>query len=180
MPLALVVYCGMALHVVVMGSRIVLSLQAIALGGDQLLVGALLSLYGLIPLAISVPMGRWIDRIGVYRPLLGTTLAMLAGLLVPAAFPAIPALCMGALLLGGGLMTMVLCLNNITGNIGRPEDRASNFGWLAMSYSAGLLVGPLIAGFGIDHLGHRAALLILTVFPASMLILLMLGRKLLP
>lgn len=178
--LALVVFCGIGVHIAMLGSRLVLSLQAIALGGDTFSVGLLLALYGLLPLLIAVPTGRWIDRTGVYLPMLWACAGMLVGLLVPAAFPDIAALCAGALMLGGSLMVMIISLNNLTGVLGRPEDRSSNFGWLALSYSIGMLIGPFAAGVGIDALGHRPTLIGLAAAPLAMLAALVFGRARLP
>ena len=178
--LAVAMLCGAGVHIAMMGSRLTMSLQAISLGGDSFTVGLLLALYGLAPLFIAVPTGRWIDRTGVYRPLLWTCACMLAGLLIPAAVAHITALYAGALLLGAGVMMMIISLNNLTGAISSVADRPANFGWLALAYSIGMLIGPFAAGIGIDHIGHRSTLIALAASPLAMLGAIVFARRVLP
>ena len=42
-----------------------------------------------------------------------------------------------------------------TGEMGGALARTRNFGLLALGYSISSIVGPLIAGFTIDHAGYR-------------------------
>lgn len=43
--------------------------------------------------------------------------------------------------------------------------RATNFSWLALGFSISGFLGPMIAGFAIDHIGYREAFGVLAVAP---------------
>jgi predicted permease len=45
--------------------------------------------------------------------------------------------------------------------IGRPQDRVRNFSLLALAYSTSGFLGPILAGFAIDGIGHAGAMLAL-------------------
>ena len=178
--LAAVMTIGVCSQAVGMAGRLVLSLEALAQTDNELVVGILLGLFGLLPLFLAVPIGRWIDRSGALPPLLAGNIASLAGLLLPVAWPHVAALFVAAVLIGGGVMTHVISLNNVTGSIGTPAERTTNFGWLALGYSVGLFGGPFVAGFGIDHLGSRATLAATLSLPVATFLALFACRHALP
>jgi predicted MFS family arabinose efflux permease len=68
----------------------------------------------------------------------------------------------------------------ITGALGGPEERARNYSLLSIGFSMASFIGPLIAGFSIDYLGHQAAYLALAVCPIVAVILLWWKGGLLP
>ena len=57
-------------HTAFNGSRVTVSLYALSLQSSPLTVGALISLYSVLPMLLSVSAGRMIDRVGTRRPLL--------------------------------------------------------------------------------------------------------------
>jgi len=67
-----------------------------------------MALFALVPALLAVRAGRWLDRVGPYRPLMLGTVLMTAGALLPAAFPYATAdvapLLVAASLLGTGFM----------------------------------------------------------------------------
>ena len=54
-------------------------------------------------------------------------------------------------------MVFQVAAQNATGELGGPAARARNFSLLALGYSVSGFLGPLAAGFAIDHIGFRAA-----------------------
>src|SRR5260221_2224922 len=77
-------------------------------------------------------------------------------------------------------MYVHIAMNSVFGAHGSPEQRAVNFSWLALGFSISNSIGPLIAGFAIDGLGHARAFLILAVFPVAALVLLASRKRPLP
>ena len=178
--LAALIPLGIANHAVFTGSRVIVSLDALSRGASPFTVGVLVSLYALLPMFLSVVAGRVVDRIGARRPmLLGSVLIGVAATL-PVAFPGLPALFAGATLLGVGFMAFQLAAQNTTGEIGGPTARARNFSLLALGYSVSGFVGPLVAGFAIDHFGYRAAFATLAVIPLIPIVVLARGKLALP
>jgi predicted MFS family arabinose efflux permease len=68
----------------------------------------------------------------------------------------------------------------VVGALGRSEDRAANFSWLALGFSVSGSLGPLMTGFAIDSIGHAGTFLLLFLFPLPPLIVLWLNRPALP
>ena len=165
MTLRLVIALTVLAHVAFVGSRVTVSLHAIALGATPLTVGVLMSLYAALPTLLAVHAGRRIDRAGAAGPLLAGLLAVAAGVLLPFAWPSLAALFVAATAIGTGFLFVHVALNNVVGALAAPEQRAASFAWLALGFSIGGFFGPLAAGFAIDGLGHRLAFLVLAVFP---------------
>ena len=180
MRLPLVVLFTVLNHLAYTGSRVTVSLFALHEGASALAVGVLMSLFALLSMLISVPVGRLVDRIGVYRPITVAAGSVLIGLMLPVAWPDLRALFPAALLIGTGFGVYFVVINNMTGALGAPEDRARNFSWLALGFSTGGVCGPMLAGFSIDSVGYRAALLVLAAFPAAALVPFVMRRDDLP
>jgi predicted MFS family arabinose efflux permease len=178
--LRLVLVLTVLAHVGFVGSRVTASLYAIALGATPLTVGLLMSLYAALPMLLAVHAGRRIDRSGAAGPLLGGSLAVTAGLLLPVAWPGLVTLGCAATLIGTGFLFYHVALNNAVGALAAPEQRPASFAWLALGFSLGGFCGPLVAGFAIDGLGHRRAFLVLAVFPAIAAAILWRRRRAMP
>jgi len=124
-----------------------------------------MALYSVMPMVLAVVAGRLVDRGGVYRPLLYSSIAGAGGILLPFLWPALPMLHVAAVLIGTAFMLQHIALNHAVGSIGDPAQRAVNFSWLALGYATSGTLGPLLAGFAIDLFGHRVAFLAAAVAP---------------
>ena len=149
-------------------SRVLLSLFALDLGTSVSVIGLLVASISLFPLFLSIYAGRLTDRMGLRRPLIvgaaGVTLAMA----VPWFMPTLAGLFLSASLLGTSNIFFALAMQHWIGILGaNAEERTRNFGNYATCVSVGSFVGPIIAGFGIDSVGHAGAYLICMVFPLA-------------
>lgn len=162
MPLAAIIGFTILSHAAFNGSRVTVSLYALHLQATPFTVGVLMSLYALLPMLLSVPAGRLIDRIGARKPVLWSALMVILGVFLPWAWPGLPALYVASTLIGTGFMILHLAVNNVVGALGGPADRTRNFSWLAIGFSVSGFLGPMIAGFSIDNAGHLSTFLILT------------------
>ncbi len=178
--LAALIALGIANHIVLTGNRVTVSLEALRLGASAAVVGVLLALYALLPMVCAVAAGRLSDRIGVRRPMLVGSVALAAGSALPAAINGLAALFVSAALVGVSFMLFQVPAQNATGELGGPGDRAHNFSLLALGYSISGFLGPLIAGFTIDHRGYGAAFAIFALFPLVPAAVLASGRLALP
>lgn len=163
MRLAPLVVLTVFAHTAFNGSRVAVSLYALSLSSTPLTVGALVSLYSLLPMFLSVPAGRMIDRIGTGKPLLFASLALACGVGTPALLPGIAPLYVACTLIGLAFMVFHIAVQNSVGALSRPEDRAVNFSWLALGFSVSGFLGPTLAGLAIDHAGHRVAFAMLAL-----------------
>ncbi len=152
-------------HMVLAGSRVAVTLSALAQGAGAGQVGLLLALYALLPMMVSVWAGRWSDRVGVRTPMLAGCVLLACGAAVPCAVPGVAPLYIAAALIGLAFNVFQVAVQNAVGELGGNVHRARNFSLLGLGQSTSMMVGPLIAGFAIDHLGFDWAFGILALIP---------------
>ena len=157
-------------HVTYTGSRIALSLYALELTGSAFSVGLLMSVLAVIPMLMSVHTGRWTDRAGPTVPSMAALCLVIVGALLPWAVRSMAGMIAASMLLGSGFMMAHIAINNAVGHISTPDTRTRNFGFLALGFSISSVLGPIITGYSIDHLGHARTFLLLAAFPAAALL----------
>lgn len=162
------------------GSRMLVSLYAIHLQASPFTVGTLMSFYALLPMLFAVSAGRLVDRIGARWPMLGASVSVALGALLPFLWPRLETLYAASTLIGTGFMVFHVAANQVVGALGRSEDRTANFSWLALGFSVSGFLGPLLTGFAIDAIGHARTFLLLFLFPLLPLALLWMNRPALP
>ena len=178
--LAALIALGICNHVVLSGSRVTVSLNALAGGASAAVVGVLMALFALLPMFFGIPLGRLADRIGVRRPMLWGSIGCAVGAVLPAVIPGLPALFASASLIGLAFMLFQVPAQQVTGEFGAPADRPANFGWLALGYAASGFLGPLVAGFAIDSFGYKWAFALLALIPIVPAVVLASNRPSLP
>jgi predicted MFS family arabinose efflux permease len=102
-----------------------------------------------------------VDRVGVRGPMLAGAAAILAAMVLAWAVPRLETLFVASPLAGSGFFLFHIAAGQAAAVIGRPEDRIRNFGLLALAFSTSGFLGPVLAGFAIDGIGHRSAMLAL-------------------
>ncbi len=158
-PIHLTYAIGLAGFTLVTAGRVMLQLYALELGATPGEVGVLFSTYFIFPLLISFPLGLLADRVSS-RGLLALGMAIGAGgMLVPALVQGMPALYFAGMMIGITFAFTSVLIQNITGLLSRPEERARNFSNASLVGASTLMLGPLVAGFGIDLVGHAGACL---------------------
>jgi predicted MFS family arabinose efflux permease len=167
-------------HLAFVGARMTTTLFALQLGASEFTVGVLMSLFALLPTVLSVSAGRLIDRAGPRRPLAFALFALVLATALPFAFPLLEILYLSTTLLGVSFMYVHIAMNSVFGAHGSPEQRALNFSWLALGFSISNSIGPLVAGYAIDGLGHARAFAVLAAFPAIAFVLLWRRKRPLP
>jgi MFS family permease len=159
-------------HVVFVGTRFTMLLYALHLGASPAAVGVLGALFSVLSAVTLVSVGRWADRVGTRRPMLGLNLAITACLATLFFWPSLTALFVAATVIGWLYNAFWVCGQQLIGHMSTPENRASNYGVATTGLALSSFGGPVLAGFAIDHLGHAptlGALAALAVVPALML-----------
>jgi MFS family permease len=164
-PFGVLIALGICNHLVLTGSRVAVSLDALSLGANAATVGTLLALFALLPMLFAIPAGRLADRVGVRGPMLAGSIGIAGAAIIATAIPGLPALFATAVLLGVSFMSFQVATQYAAGEMGPPDARTRNFGLLAVGYSASSIGGPLVTGFMIDHVGFRAAFALLALLP---------------
>lgn len=161
MSIHLVVFLTVLTHLSFAGFRVILSLTAIHYQATPFTVGVVMSLLTVIPMLFAVRWGRYVDRVGVRGPMLAGVAAILAAMVLGWAVPRLETLFIASPLAGSGFFLYHIAAGHASAVIGRPEDRVRNFSLLALAFSASGFLGPMLAGFAIDWIGHRGAMLAL-------------------
>ncbi len=158
----------------VRAGQVLFALYALHLGAQPFAVGILAATFSAFPMLLSWRVGKLADRFGSRWPLLFGALGGACGMLVPYAFPAMPALYIAAVMNGLFFAYFGVSLQNLVGLLSHPHERARNFSNFSLLVSLSGFLGPLLSGFSIDHGGHAAACLLLALIaliPAPMLAL---------
>jgi predicted MFS family arabinose efflux permease len=151
-----IVLLTILIHFAFSGSRVTLALFALKeLESTAFTVGLLISLLAALPMIFAIHAGRWIDRMGVRKPMIGAAAAVTLGAALAAGFPYLATLFVSSCLIGSGFMLFHIAVNHAVGTMGAPERRARNFGVLALGFSVANFLGPAIVGFAIDSVGYR-------------------------
>ncbi|WKB55298.1 MFS transporter [Eleftheria terrae] len=173
---ALVVLC-MLNHTALSGSRVAVSLSALALGGSAFQVGLLIATFSLLPTLGSVALGRWVDHHGTRLPALAGMAAMSAGLLLPLVQLTPAALWLTAALVGGGYSAALLALQSQLGRLPDPARRARGFSGFALGTALSGSLGPLVAGQCLSLAGAPATFAVLAGIGLAAAAGLVLGRS---
>jgi MFS family permease len=162
------------------GSRVAVSLHALALSSNELAIGVVIALYALCPMLLSIVIGRFADRAPPRRLVIFGSVLMGAALLLPPLFAGIAALCVAAFVLGFAHQVVSLPLEALVGGIGGPEKRARNYAMITMAWSAANFLGPIMAGYSIDYIGQLQVYLVLAVFTLAPVVIIASKPALLP
>jgi MFS family permease len=162
-----VVLLGLVGHGTMNGVRLAFSLFALHEGAGPLAVGVVYAFFSLVPALFALQLGRLVDRVGAAVPMLFCLGAFTAALTTVAAWGRLEALYATAPVIGAAFILYNIGLNSLTGQLGSPAERTSNFGWLTVGFALGTLLGPLAAGAMIDRIGYRAAFAVQAVVPLA-------------
>lgn len=164
-------------HMGMSAARVVVPLDAIHLKASPMVVGILVGLFAIVPTLLSVAIGRMVDRVGTRTPLVVFVLLMVAGLVPPWLWPdSLLPLYFTALLVGGACFALLIVHTALGGFYSKPEERATNFALISLGYATSNGLGPLLAGFSIDHAGYGLTYLLLMLLPLAGLVLFMAGK----
>ncbi|PVY60805.1 MFS transporter [Pusillimonas noertemannii] len=161
----LVVYLTVTLSVLnqigLKGSKVLMALYALHFGAGPIAIGVLAATYACVPLLVAVYAGRVSDRVGVRPPMIMGSFGMGLGLAIPLLYPALPALYLGAAILGTSNIFFHVATHNLVGAMGDKQARTKNFSTFSLGSSISGFLGPVLVGWQIDNAGYANALALL-------------------
>lgn len=161
-------------HAAMAGVRMATPLLALRQGYGPAAVGALLALFALTQVFLSIPAGRYADRHGLHRLMHIAIAAAFFGATLAAVLPVYGALCVTALCLGGAVGGVSIALQRHVGRIAEGATELKRvFSWLSIGPAFSNFIGPFSAGVVIDAVGawlggesgYRAAFFMLALMP---------------
>ena len=180
MALSIVILLTFLTHFGFAGSRVVVALFAVDQGATPFVVGTVVSLYAMIPIALALPAGRMTDRLGYKLPLVFGTSGVCVALLVPAIWPSLAMMYFTASLLGVSFMAFQIATQTLAGAIAKPSERARNFSYVSLGFASANFLSPLLAGFMIDNIGYERTFFVLALPLVPAIVLSALGSRWLP
>jgi MFS family permease len=158
----------------VLAGRVLLVLYALKLGAQPFAVGILVATYSILPVFLSWQVGRLSDRFGSRWLLMFGAVVGACGMLVPYYMLGLSAIYIAAVMNGLSIAFYGVSLQNLVGLLSEPHNHALNFSNYSLVMSITGFLGPLFAGFSIDHSGPVVAclyLVVLSLVPVLMLII---------
>ena len=159
---------------------LVVSLFALESGATQMQVGFLMALYALCPMLFAIAIGKLADRVGPRLPMLLGSTGLGIALLLNVLWPTMTTLYVASFLLGSSFHFFFVTVTGVAGGIGGPENRSRNYAIVSLGFSGAGFIGPLIAGFSIDYLGHLKTFMILAAFTVIPILMLLSNPGFLP
>ncbi|MEX2500733.1 MAG: MFS transporter, partial [Trueperaceae bacterium] len=144
-------------------------LLAVALGMAPAWVGVLVALPNVIPVALGMATGRWVDRGGAGRWLVGGVAGMATAPLLLALAPQAAGLALAQLLLGAFQMVTALASQSYVADATPRGSMERAYATYATFLSAGRLVGPVLVGVLIDAAGFRPSFAVAAAIEAAAL-----------
>jgi MFS family permease len=163
-PLHLLLILSVFNHLSFVGTRLAVLIYAAHLGASPAVIGVIAALFAIVGVISSVSIGRWVDRVGPKLPILISSVVMVACGAVPYYWREVAALFLVAIGVGTFHNVFYIVQSQLVGRYGKPEERAANFSLSSLANSAATFLGPVVAGIGIDHIGHPITFLLLAFF----------------
>ena len=164
---------ALSIITIVQAGRVLLTLYALKLGAQPFAVGILAATFSLLPMLFSWQVGKFSDRFGSRWLLMVGTVGGAFGMLLPYSISGLPAIYIAGVMNGLLFAFSGVCLQNLVGLLSNTETSAKNFSNYSMLISLTGFIGPLLAGFSVDHSGHAVAclyLVLLSLVPAALLL----------
>lgn len=161
MSIWLIFFLTVFTHLSFAGCRFILALTAIHFDATPFTIGVILSLLAIVPMIFAVSWGRFVDRVGVRGPMLAGVAAIFVAMILGWAMPRLETLFIVSTVAGSGFILFHIAVTQAAAAIGMPEQRVRNFSLLALAFSMSSTLGPILAGFAVDGIGHQGAFLAL-------------------
>ncbi len=147
-------------------SALIVALHAAHLGAGAVVIGALIAVSAAPSVVLGVYAGRMSDRLGVRLPMLAGSSLMAAALALAALVPGLPVQFAAVALIGTGHLFYMVAQQAMVGALSTQATRARNFSNQTLVASLARFVGPLAAGFLIEHRGYAVTFGVFAVLPA--------------
>jgi predicted MFS family arabinose efflux permease len=166
------------LHSAFSGMRMAAPLLALSLGYGTASIGVLMAMFAAAQIAIALPARRLVNDRGLKFCLTLCGVSAASGIGLAAAWPALPALGLGALCCGGAIGLSLITLQRHVGRAAASDaELRRGLSWVSIAPTASTFIGPLLAGALIDNAGYQAAFMALGLLPLGSLVAARLARE---
>ena len=158
------------IHAAMAGARLAVPLTTLQIGGSPLEVGILLSLFSGVAALLALPAGRFVDRHSLRVPVQWAAVMASAGAACVVIVPNVITLGLAAIGTGFATTLGLVAIQRCAGRRAHtPDERKAVFSWMAIAPAISNFVGPVVAGFVLDHGGLRVCFAVLCIMPLASL-----------
>src|SRR5690554_2851494 len=129
------------------------------------MIGLVVSAPYILPLLVAIPIGGFVGQVGARKTIIAGGLGMAFGPVCSLLFPNLLGLLMNQVIAGLSNMVLIIAAQALISGLGQGKVLEKSFGWYTTCMSGGQLLGPLIAGYLIEHYSVRASFLAIAVIP---------------
>ncbi|MBB5321740.1 MFS transporter [Marinobacter oulmenensis] len=140
-------------------------LKALELNIGPSVIGLVVSAPYILPLILAIPMGGYVGRIGAKKTIIAGGLGMAAGPVFSLLMPNLAGLLITQMIAGMSNMVLIIAAQALISGLGKGKALERYFGWYTTGMSGGQLLGPLLAGYLIDHHSISHSFVAIMVFP---------------
>lgn len=133
-------------------------------------VGVVAGLSGIVPLAVALHVGGLVDERGPTVVFVGSVALFALGAAMLTAFHGVPEVTTAYTLLAIANIGLAVASQAVVANASTDTTRIRNYGYYAVSYSAGAVVGPVIGGFLAARLDYTATFLAMALLMVPSLV----------
>jgi MFS family permease len=139
-------------------------LYLVSHGASVEAVGVVAGLSGIVPLAVALHVGGLVDERGPTLVFVGSVVLFGLGAAILTGFQGIAQVTVAYTLLAVANIGLAVASQAVVAGASSDTTRIRNYGYYAVSYSAGAVVGPVIGGFIAARYGYGAAFFVMTLF----------------
>jgi MFS family permease len=142
------------------GTRPIIPLYSKELGASNTEIGLIITLFSLIPLFISILLGKIIDKRGSRIPLLISIFIGFFSLLIPFLFQNLIGIYISQLITGISQLLFVLSIQSYAGNVSENKVSEYYIALFSIGVALGGFIGPIVSGYLSDVYSYSFAMLI--------------------
>ncbi|PBB05704.1 MFS transporter [Salimicrobium humidisoli] len=146
-----------------MGTRPLVSILGNELGATSFQIGLIISLFPLLPLFLSVPIGRFINFHGSKGPLLLSAALTMAALSLPFFWTSLTGLIVSQVIAGAFHTAFIISAQSYVGQSRDGTKRDHHVMKFSIGAATGTFLGPAIGGSVADGFGTPTAFLLLSI-----------------
>ncbi|WP_165820913.1 MFS transporter [Pueribacillus theae] len=158
-----------------MGTRPLVPLYTKELGVSSIEIGIVVSMYPLLSLFLAVHIGKVIDRIGVKKPLIWSSIIGSLSLMLPFIATNFAGIIASQIIAGITMTFFVVAAQSYAGHSSKPSKREQNIMKFSIGTAIGSFIGPLSGGYLADWFSSSLTFFILgavSIFSALLALLL--------
>jgi len=142
------------------GTRPLVPLFSKELGANNAEIGLIVTMFSLVPLFISITLGKIIDRRGTKIPLLVSILIGFVSLFIPFLFQNLLGVYVSQLLAGVSQLLFVLSIQSLAGQSTEITVSETYIATFSIGVALGGFIGPIISGILSDMYRYPFAILV--------------------